>query len=36
MKDRTLNEENPEDIAWELFRRTGDIGYYELYKRLKR
>ncbi len=24
-----------EDVAWELFEKTGDINYYNLYKRLK-
>lgn len=29
-------EQTAEDIAWELFKRTGDVCYYELYKKLKK
>lgn len=25
----------PEDSAWELFEKTGKLGYYLLYKKLK-
>ncbi len=25
-----------EQLAWELFEKTGDINYYNLYKRLSR
>lgn len=25
----------PEDSAWELFEKTGEISYYLLYKKLK-
>jgi hypothetical protein len=25
----------PEDSAWELFEKTGKMGYYMLYKKLK-
>ena len=35
----TLKGENsmkrPEDVAWELFEKTGKTGYYMLYKKLK-
>ncbi len=26
---------NPEDSAWRLFEKTGEISYYLLYKKLK-
>ncbi len=26
---------NPADTAWELFKKTGSISYYLLYKELK-
>ena len=25
----------PEEIAWEMFEKTGKTGYYMLYKKLK-
>ena len=25
----------PEDVAWEMFEKTGKPGYYMLYKKLK-
>lgn len=25
----------PEDVAWDLFEKTGKTGYYMLYKKLK-
>ena len=25
----------PEDMAWELFEKTGKTGYYMLYRKLK-
>ena len=25
----------PEDVAWQMFEKTGKIGYYLLYKKLK-
>ena len=28
-------DKDAEKIAWELFEKTGDINYYNLYKRLK-
>ena len=28
-------EKKPKDIAWELFVKTGETGYYMLYKNLK-
>lgn len=27
---------NPEDSAWEMFEKTGNISYYLLYKNLKK
>lgn len=27
---------NPEDSAWELFEKTGNVSYYMLYKKLKK
>ncbi|MCL2862143.1 MAG: hypothetical protein FWE22_07010 [Firmicutes bacterium] len=30
-KDRSVQ---PLDIAWDMFRETGNIGYYMLYSRL--
>lgn len=32
MKDKKKTE----DIAWELFKKTGSISFYELYKNLKK
>jgi len=28
-------EKNPEQLAWEMFEKTGNPAYYMLYKRLK-
>lgn len=27
---------NPEDSAWELFEKTGEVSYYLLYNKLKK
>lgn len=32
-KDKNLL--NPEESAWALFEKTGEISYYLLYKKLK-
>jgi hypothetical protein len=29
------NARKPEEVAWELFEKTGKPCYYSLYKRLK-
>ena len=29
-------KKRPEDCAWALFEKTGKIGYYLLYKQLKK
>lgn len=34
MKD-IKNHNRPEDSAWALFEKTGEISYYLLYKKLK-
>lgn len=28
-------EKNAQEIAWELFEKTGNLSYYMLYKRLR-
>ena len=28
-------EKSPLDIAWEMFEKTGNPAYYQLYKKLK-
>lgn len=33
-KDREQNLQKTADTAWGLFRQTGDINYYLLYKKL--
>ena len=30
-----MKKNDPEKAAWELFEKTGMIGYYLLYKKLK-
>ena len=30
-----MDNKTPEENAWELFEKTGRIGYYLLYKKLK-
>lgn len=30
------NELNARDIAWEMFKRSGNINYYRLYSDLKK
>ena len=29
------NKKNPEQIAWDMFEKTGNPSYYMLYKKLK-
>ena len=29
-----FNKNEPKDVAWAMFERTGDINYYLLYKKL--
>jgi len=29
-----MNEMSAKDLAWELFKRTGEMRYYNLYKAL--
>ncbi len=28
-------KEDPAKIAWQMFEKTGQVGYYYLYKKLK-
>ena len=35
MGKRKKDLENIEDTTWELFKSTGEISYYLLYKKLK-
>lgn len=30
-----MREKGADEIAWELFEKTGNLTYYMLYKRLK-
>ncbi|MCL2255500.1 MAG: hypothetical protein FWC11_01415 [Firmicutes bacterium] len=34
-KDKRERTVQPLEIAWDMFRETGSIGYYMLYSRLK-
>lgn len=43
MKDKTKNNDyevakelNAQDIAWEMFKKSGNINYYRLYSDLKK
>ncbi len=31
-----MEKKNADELAWELFERTGSLQYYMLYKSLKR
>lgn len=30
-----MRKKSAEEVAWQLFERTGNLNYYMLYKRLK-
>ena len=35
MKNNFENEKSAKDLAWELFKQSGNINYYRLYSDLK-
>ena len=35
MKDDEKKGKSAEELAWDLFEKTGNFSYYMLYKRLK-
>ncbi len=36
MVDRKNGKPRAEDMAWAMFEKTGDVGYYLLYKKLSK
>ena len=34
MDKEKFDFKNPEDSAWQLFEKTGNVSYYMLYKKL--